>query len=684
MTLRLLTCQFLLCVLLSALEPARASSAQDPNESKTVYLPVDFEQYAPITALDMIERIPGFRLSDGGGDQRRGLGQASANVLINGQRISSKSVSIAGFLKRIPATSVERIELLDGTKLDVIGLTGLVANVISSQKGISGTWAYRPSFRPEFDPYLTGGELAVSGQNAHLGWSIGFNSSYRGSTGEGDELLFNAAGGLIEDSTIWERFRSPEWSASTGLQWMPPSGLVANFNAEYEDSEFDFNENSKRAPTGGEIENRRIHRNGKTKSTEISGDIEYALGIGRLKLFGVYNKRERPFKNSIVKRNPSDSIFEESHFRRHTDETEKIIRGEYNWSALGGTLDWSVEGAINTLESASSLLEGDGSTAPSLVEDGESSAEVEETRSETILTYSRALSEKVQLQVSLGTELSDLSSAGPNGQKRSFTRPKGGLSVSWVASDNATINARIDREVGQLNFFDFVSRVDLDNGENQVGNSNIVPEQRWKGELEIEQQFGDWGAGSFRVFGAALEDIVDKIPIGDGEGPGNIDSGYRIGTGIKGTLNFDPLGGTGMQLNYSATVRNSKIDDPLTLESRSINNESLATVDLKFRHDIAGSNVAWGANFFTRDRADEYRLTTIRSWRLLPGRYRFFLEHKNLWGLAGKIEYVRPFNEVEKFTRMIYQPNRNGTLYQIERNRVEGKSIFILELTGTF
>ena len=672
-----------LCLLILAFETAAASSTSDTIRSQTVFLPADFEQYAPITALDMIERIPGFRLNSGGG-QRRGLGQASANVLINGQRISSKSVGVEGFLKRIPAKSVERIELLDGTKLDILGLTGLVANVISSQDGISGTWAYRPTFRPKFDPHVTAGELSVSGQNAHLGWTVGLASFFRGSTGEGQELLFDATGDRIEDSDLSERFRSPEWSASTGLKWAPPSGLVANFNAEYEDSEFEFYEDSKRVATGGAVENRRIDQNGITRSTEISGDLEYGLGVGRIKLFGVYNKRERPFTNSIVKRHTSGNIFEESHFRRHTDETETILRGEYNWAAWGGTLDWSLEGAVNTLESASSLLQGDGSTAPSLADDGESSAEVEEKRSETFLTYSRPLSEKFQLQVSLGTEISELVSAGPNGQKRSFTRPKGGLSLSWSANDDATVSARIDRKVGQLNFFDFVSRVDLDNGEDQVGNSNIVPEQRWQGEIEIEKQFGDWGAGSFRVYGAALEDIVDRIPIGDGEGPGNIDSGHRIGTAIKGTLNFDPLGGTGMQLNYSASVQDSKIDDPLTGESRSKNNESLAMIDLKFRHDIDGTDLAWGGNFFSRDRADEYSLTTIRSRQLHPGRYRFFLEHKNLWGFAGKVEYVRPFNEVEKSKRFIYSPNRNGSLYQVEMNRVEGKPILIFELSGTF
>ena len=661
-----------------------AMLTQEVSEQRTVFLPADFEQYAPITALDMIDRIPGFKRNEGGGNQRRGLGQASANVLINGQRIASKSASVGEFLRRIPAKSVERIELLDGTKLDIPGLTGLVANVISNQNGISGTWAFRPSFRREFDPNFKGGEFSMSGENADLGWTIGLSAGKRGSTGQGEELLHNSTGAIIEDSAISERFSSPGWSMNAGVQWMPPSGIVANLNVDYDDSEFEFFEKSRRVPTSGSVENRRIDRSGKTKTAELSGDIEYGLGEGRLKLIGVYLNRERPFNNSVVKRNPANRIFDESHLKRLNDESETILRGEYNWSAFGGTLDWSLESAINTLESTFVVLEGDGTTDPIPTTDGESFVKVEESRSETILTYSRALSDNVQLQVSLGTEISDLSSSGPNGQTRSFARPKGGISLSWTASQNAILNARIDRQVGQLNFFDFVSRVDLDNGEDQVGNSNIVPEQRWRGEVELEQNYGAWGAGSIRLYGAALEDIVDQIPIGDSEGPGNIDSGYRIGTEVEGTLNLDQLGLLGVQLTYTASLQNSEVDDPLTSKSRAINNDSLAAIDLEFRHDIEGSDFAWGGRLQNRKRAEIYRLSSIRSERRLPGRYRFYVEHKNLWGLAGKIEIVRPFNEVEKYKRIVYGSNRTGSINEIETSRVEGKPIFVLELTGTF
>lgn len=53
------------------------------------YTPEDFARFAPRSALDMAQQVPGFQIREG--DGARGLGQADTNVLINGRRISGKS-----------------------------------------------------------------------------------------------------------------------------------------------------------------------------------------------------------------------------------------------------------------------------------------------------------------------------------------------------------------------------------------------------------------------------------------------------------------------------------------------------------------------------------------------------------------------------------------------------------------
>jgi hypothetical protein len=71
---------------------------------------------------------PGFDIITG--DQGRGLGQASDNVIINGERVASKSESLFDVLQRIPADRVQRIEIVDGATLGIPGLAGQIANVL--------------------------------------------------------------------------------------------------------------------------------------------------------------------------------------------------------------------------------------------------------------------------------------------------------------------------------------------------------------------------------------------------------------------------------------------------------------------------------------------------------------------------------------------------------------------------
>lgn len=663
--------------------PAFADEA--PSGEKTVFELADFEQYAPLNARDMVVRIPGFRLSDSRGqDESRGLGQATENVLINGQRISSKSSSAADVLERIPAATVERIELLEGASLDIPGLSGLVVNVIAKPRGISGTWAYRARVISGQKPLYGGGELSVSGQQGDIAWSLNAEALPRGSSGEGTEKILDASGQLLEDNRLFQRNRFPELSGSAGLRWTPSSGLIANLNLDWENFKRDRREISERVVGGVETDRLLIERIDESTTAELSGDLEFDFADGRLKLISVYSDSNNPFTSSRDVRDPFGQLLEDQFFRQITDETELIVRGEYKWSALGGAWDASLESALNTLDSASSLLQSDGTGPLAPVDIGDTRVEVEETRSEGFVTYSRPVGESVQLQISLGAEVSELTSGGPQGQTRRFTRPKGGVTLSWQYDDRTTFNARINREVGQLDFFDFVSQLDLDDGDNQVGNANIVPEQSWRGEFEIERRFGAWGASNILVFGEALEDIVDQVPVGDGEGPGNIESGARIGVQFEGTLNFDPLGVDGAQLTYSAVIQDSQIEDPLTGENRSINSEEQVEIDIEFRHDIEGTNFAWGGDFSPEIQADEFRLDSIRARREFPGRMSVFVEHKNLWGLTGRIELFRPFENVDKDSRQRFTPDRTGIMTQIERNRVVEERILIFELTGKF
>src|SRR5438128_4548242 len=83
----------------------------------TVYDPAFFAQYAPRTALDIVQRIPGFTLdlgSNQNGTDVRGFAGTAGNVVVNGQRPSTKSEPLDAFLSRIPASRVRRVEVGPG------------------------------------------------------------------------------------------------------------------------------------------------------------------------------------------------------------------------------------------------------------------------------------------------------------------------------------------------------------------------------------------------------------------------------------------------------------------------------------------------------------------------------------------------------------------------------------------
>src|SRR6185312_15828282 len=88
-----------------------------------------FANAHPATANDMIGRLPGFNLDTGSG--ARGFAGSGGNVLIDGTRPAAKSDGLNSILSRIPADTVDHIELIRGGApgIDMQGQS-VVANVV--------------------------------------------------------------------------------------------------------------------------------------------------------------------------------------------------------------------------------------------------------------------------------------------------------------------------------------------------------------------------------------------------------------------------------------------------------------------------------------------------------------------------------------------------------------------------
>ena len=95
-------------LLLGLLLAAAAHAGDVPDADLTVYEPQAFAAAAPVNALDMVQRVPGFVLV-GADPEVRGYVGAQGNVLIDGAHPASKRDDLEELLRRIPAASVARI-----------------------------------------------------------------------------------------------------------------------------------------------------------------------------------------------------------------------------------------------------------------------------------------------------------------------------------------------------------------------------------------------------------------------------------------------------------------------------------------------------------------------------------------------------------------------------------------------
>ena len=152
--------------------PAPAPSDSGPVQGAPIdgglsYLPADFVRFVPRSALDMVNRVPGFSIRDN--DQARGLGEATSNILINGERVANKAESVFDRLGRIPADKVDHIEIVDASNFSIPGLAGQVANVVTKPGGISGRFEWRGAVRAHFaHKNFWGGEVSLSGTSGKL------------------------------------------------------------------------------------------------------------------------------------------------------------------------------------------------------------------------------------------------------------------------------------------------------------------------------------------------------------------------------------------------------------------------------------------------------------------------------------------------------------------------------------
>jgi hypothetical protein len=654
---------------------------------KRVYTLADFARFAPKSAYDMLVQVPGFTIRTVD-TSVRGLGQASENVLINGQRINNKTGAVDQ-LQRTPASNVVRIEIEDAASLGIAGLTGQVADVILNKtQHSSGQFDYRANARAHFTkPEFLGGSVSYSGTEGPVDYTLSIKNGYgRGGIG-GPILIFD--GNHVLTETRNEVFHSEYEEANSQAKFVidGPGSSVGNLILGYTPYWNPVHLRDKRVEANGELRARTDVEQLAGYMGDINGDYEFALGSGRLKLIGLRHWEHQPLVTTDILRfltTGADS--NGSRFSRDSHSGETVTRAEYRWKA--GRNDWqvSIERAFNSLDQKGRLFQLDPAGDFVEVPFPEGSGRVEEKRYEALATFSRPLSSKLNLQVDGGAEISNLDRTTDAEPARKFFRPKGSIVLGWHPDKTWDISLKLRRRVGQISFFDFLAQPQLSSGRENAGNPELVPPQSWEIETDFAKDLGRWGKTDLTLHYYSVSDIVDFIPIDDDQqGVGNLPHADRLGFQSTSTILLDPIGWTGAKVDMTFAAEWTSVRDPLTGSRRPISGIEDRWGSIQVRHDIPHTQLAWSGYVQYQHYVSNYYLTEIDQTLDIPWLVGFYVEDKNVFGTTVRFSVDNIFDGRHLEFRKVWKGFRDRTPIDFIENHNELVGpIFTLSVKGNF
>lgn len=681
------TVRRLLCAAGALLVFALPSGAQGPAPAagRVVYDAAFYASFAPRTALDMIRQTPGFVLDAGEESaERRGFAGAVGNVLIDGQRLSAKSQSLEDVLGRVAATDVLRIEILRGSEVagDASNAT-VLANVIRTPTSGSGTWELGAEVTNEREPTPTG-SFGWSGRNEGTEYSVGGNLYGHRHNSPGVRAVTDGTGAPVAERRNTYLHENDDYVLNGQAAFPAGDGrLVVTGQVKQVDYAEAWTQRTT-DPDGLQVENIVAPYDQKDTIGEAGVTWQQAMAGWDTELIALVT-RKRLRAHTISTEYDGDDVrlaaFEQA---IRQDSGESILRGTFARTAALGRLELGAEIAVNTLDGELDLTEDLGS-GPLPVQIPNANVAVEESRAETFASIARGFGADWSFDARLAAEFSRLEFTGDTEQSVSLSYLKPRVQLTRKLGRHQ-VQMRIFREVGQLDFTDFVSTAQFADGTINGGNPDLEPQTAWALELDADLRFTDDAALRVRAFRHWLQDVVDFVPVGPPgaqfDARGNLGEGSLLGAEVSLRVPLKALlpGGT---FSVAGTWQESTVRDPLTARKRIISDfpENSITVDL--RQDLNDARLAWGLHYEGRSRDFDYRLGEIDSFRELH-MLQAFVETTYFDGIKVALTAYNVLSDTEERERRFFAPDRGGVLLLREDSRFRPGTWWLLKVSADF
>ncbi len=700
--------------------------AQDTSEdgSTVIYPASYFEQWAPRTAQDMLDRIPG-QGSGGGGNSfgggggsggggnpssgGRGLGSGSGgiDIMIDGKRTAGKNNQAGGLLRRIAADQVREIQIIRGTsgELDVRG-SDQVINIVLFEALSSNSISWDATgLMAQDESFIPSGSIALNGQSGDLNYLLSLRSNPRYShsvTYEHSILADFQPNDTIDEDRINER-QNNELSVNLGYALSANSSIRINALYAEQDSPTEIDRitrNLRADPSSLTVE--QEDNPSDRDNWEVGGDYEVTFNNGnRFKLLGIANQNNQDSTRQRFKL--VDDVFEKNLFLNTNSVTEeRILRSSYTMDVTSEqNVEFGVERAQTILDSSLVLALRTSNGIPSEQYDGlvpqnvsNANSRVEEIRYEPFVIHNWTISPQMSLESTLIYELSEISQTGDVTKSREFEFIKPKMDLRYNLTPTIQLRGTVERIVNQLSFSDFVASNDeQDNDRNTVaGNANLRQQTQWRYSFNTEYRLpDDVGVLNAEVFYADHEDVIDRIDVSPSDdnlqsANGNIGDGWEAGVDLSASVRMGMIGLPNLLVTPSFLVQDSEVTDPFLGIERRFQSYIRGQFRLTVRHDIPNWRFNWGFQNFDRVDGGLYRYDVDDiEFEIGDPRYNLFAEYIDRRGLTYRIDIQNASNNVRcrRRTRFVGRISAE-ILEEIENQCTTTGLDFSLRVSGTF
>ncbi len=666
--------------------PAEAASG------RIAYAAAFFAQYNPQTALDMVRQTPGFSLDSG--DDRRGFSGAVGNLLIDGLRPTAKSQSLDSILSRIPARQVLRVEVLRGAETagDASGQSVLV-NVVRTPSAGSGIWRAGG----EYNGAGSGpqGEVSYNGRMGQFEFGLGvdYYSQYRSQPGTRE--YYDNAGILLKtaDTPAPRDFREGSITANAA---MPLFGGRLSANAQYYRNRFHglfgfFYADPLGAPLGTEFDATTEQQ----QNVEVGVNYDRDFGPWSLALVGLLN-RSRYANEEAFSAFDSAGGFDFAFTQDIANESgETILRGSLSRAFGDHRIEFGAEGAFNSLDATLvfTLDEGGGPVVQAIQN---SNVLVEEERAEAFAVHTWRPDDKWAVETRLAGEQSTLNFTGDTNQIVELAFFKPSLQVSRSFGERNQARFRVYRDIGQLDFNDFVSAAGISDARIEGGNPDLRPQTTWRAELAADFRFPGDAALSLTLSRHWIEDLADLVKLTDTRGtpdpaddisfdaPGNIGKADAWSLTTRLSLPLRALI-PGAQVTANGAFWQTEVIDPLTSRVRDFSNRAESEINVEFRQDLNALKFAWGVTYFKQSEFTSFRFNETDTYEEGPW-VDAFIESTAIRGLRLRLVAANILDGEINRQRRFFTPDRAGALDNVQTRFREfaHDPWFVFSVSGSF